>query len=173
MRAALASKCNLWNAGEFYGTPDDNSLTLLRKYFTKCPEDASEVVLNVKGAMRPDLIPDCSPEHVTESVNNCLRMLDGKCKIDMFECGRMDPKVPFAETLGVLKGFVDEGKIGGVALSEVNANTIREAAKITKIVAVEVEVSLWQTDVLKNGIAEACWELGIPITAYVLRSHMR
>lgn len=84
----------------------------------------------------------------------------------MFECARRDPKVPLKETLGALAELVDEGKIGGVALCEVSANTIREAAKITRIVAVEVELSLWSTEPLTNGIAEACFELNIPIIAY-------
>ncbi len=48
------------------------------------------------------------------------------------------------------------------ALSEVIAATIREAAKITKIVAVEVELSLWSREPLTNGIAKACADLDIP-----------
>ena len=115
--------------------------------------------------MRPGPIPDGSPAYVRESVENCLRMLGGKAKIDMFECARRDPNVPLKETLGALAEMVEEGKIGGVALSEVSAATIREAAKITKIVAVEVELSLWERAVLTNGIAEACAELDIPIIA--------
>lgn len=74
--------------------------------------------------------------------------------------------MPLKETLGALAELVDEGKIGGVALCEVSANTIRKAAKITRIVAVEVELSLWSTEPLTNGIAEACFELNIPIIAY-------
>ena len=69
--------------------------------------------------------------------------------------------------MGALAELVDEGKIGGVALCEVSANTIREAAKITKIVAVEVELSPWSTEPLTNGIAEACFEMDIPIIASV------
>lgn len=75
--------------------------------------------------------------------------------------------MPLKETLGALAELVDEGKIGGVALCEVSANTIRKAAKITRIVAVEVELSLWSTEPLTNGIAEACFELNIPIIASV------
>ena len=75
--------------------------------------------------------------------------------------------VPLKKTLGALAELVDEGKIGGVALCEVSANTIREAAKITKIAAVEVELSLWSTEPLTNGIAEACFEMAIPIIASV------
>lgn len=172
MHVALASGCNLWNGGEIYGTPDYNSLTLLNKYYTLYPEDADKVVLNIKGATRPGLQPDGSPEYVRASVENCLRMLGERGRIDMFECARRDPKVPLEKTLRALTELVDEGKIGGVALSEVSANTIREAAKITKIVAVEVELSLFTTEPLTNGIAEACFELDIPIIALVkLHAH--
>ena len=165
MRAALSAGCDLWDGGEFYGTPDLNSLTLLRKYFTKYPEDAEKVILNIKGALKPDMTPDGSPEYVRQSVEHCLEMLGGKGRIDMFECARRDPNTPIEITIATLQELVKEGKIGGVALSEVNANTIREAAKITKILAVEVEISLFSTEPLHNGIAQACDELDIPILA--------
>ena len=67
--------------------------------------------------------------------------------------------------MNALDDLVKEGKIGGVGLSEVSANTIRQAAKYIKIVTVEVELSLWCTDPLSNGISDACYELGIPMTA--------
>ena len=51
-------------------------------------------------------------------------MLGPKGQIDMFECARRDPNVPLAETMGALQECVDEGLIGGVALSEVSAKTI-------------------------------------------------
>ena len=71
MRASLASGCNLWNGGEFYGTPEYNSLTLLKKYYEKYPEDADKVVLNIKGAVNMSKrAPDGSPEFVKSSVNH-------------------------------------------------------------------------------------------------------
>ncbi|GME60211.1 aldo keto reductase [Neofusicoccum parvum] len=166
MRAALAGGCNFWNGGEFYGPPQNNSLTLLEKYYEKYPDDATKVVLSIKGCFGHDMTPDCSPEGVRKSVENSLAMLGEKGKIDIFEPARRDPKVPLEQTLEALAELVKEGKIGGVALSEVNANTIKEAARITKIAAVEIELSLWQTDPLTNGITEACKELDIPIVAY-------
>jgi pyridoxine 4-dehydrogenase len=113
------------------------------------------------------LQPDGSPEFVKKSVNHCLEMLGGRGRIDMFECARRDPNVPLEQTLCALAELVNEDEIGGVALSEVSADTIREAAKITKIVAVEAELSLWSTEPLTNGIAKACAELHIPIIAQV------
>ena len=165
MRASLEAGCNFWNGGEFYGPPERNSLVLLNKYYAKYPEDASKVVLNIKGSVHPNFMPDGSPAFVRQSVENCLKQLGPRGKIDMFECARKDPKTPIEVTMRAMEELVKEGKIGGVALTEVNANTIRAAAKVTKIVAVEAELSLFSTDVLTNGIAEACAELNIPLIA--------
>ncbi|KFY17015.1 hypothetical protein V492_00943 [Pseudogymnoascus sp. VKM F-4246] len=166
MRAALANGSNFWNAGEFYGPPDFNSLTLLEKYFTKFPQDSDEVLLSVKGGLK-DWQPDGSPENVRMSVDNCLRLLNGKKKIDIFECARVDKNTPIETTLKVLdEEYVKTGKIGGIGLSEVSADTIERAVKVCKIVAVEVEVSLWATDIFSNGVAQACARHNIPVVAY-------
>lgn len=63
---------------------------------------------------------------------------------------------------------MEKGLVGGIALSEVSAETIRRAARVVQIVAVENELSLWTRDALSNGVAEVCGELGIPLVAYVL-----
>jgi pyridoxine 4-dehydrogenase len=88
MRTALQAGCNFWNAGEFYGTPEYNSLTLLEEYFTKYPEDAERVVLSIKGGL-VNMSPDGSPEGVRRSMDNCLKLLNGKKSIDIFEYARV------------------------------------------------------------------------------------
>ena len=40
------------------------------------------------------------------------------------------------------KEYIQTGKVGGISLSEVRAETIHEAVKHTKVLAVEVELSL-------------------------------
>lgn len=165
MKASLESGCNFWNAGEFYGTPEYNSLHLMEKYFTKYPEDASKVILSIKGGLN-NMVPDGSPEGIRKSVENCLTLLKGKKSIDIFEMARVDKKTPLETTFKALEEYVKAGKIGGVALSEVNATTIKKAVGITKIVAVEVEVSLFTTHIFDNGVAAACAEHNIPIVAY-------
>jgi pyridoxine 4-dehydrogenase len=185
MRASLAAGCNFWStfdrpqeegtmaltlidAGEFYGTPEFNSLTLMEKYFTKYPDDAVKVVLSIKGGLGSNMAPDGSPEGVRKSIDNCLALLKDKKFIDIFECARVDRNTPIETTLKIMdEEYVKTGKIGGIALSEVSAATIEKAVKVTKIVAVEVELSLWSTDALTNGIAESCAKHGIPLVAYV------
>jgi len=168
MRAALKNGCNFWNGGEFYGPPEYNSLVLLERYFEKYPEDADKVVLSIKGAVGPHgHQPDGSPEEIRRSVEGIIKQLNGRKKLDVFECARRDPKTPLEVTFGVLqKEFIDTGKLGGISLSEVRAETIHEAAKITKVVAVEVELSLFSTEPLHNGVAAACAKYGIPLVAY-------
>jgi pyridoxine 4-dehydrogenase len=167
MRAALAAGANFWNGGEFYGPPQSNSLHLLNAYFTKYPEDADKVVLSIKGGFVPgSWSPSGDRAGVTRSIENCLKVLDGKKKIDIFECARVDPKVPIEETIGYLAEFVKGGKIGGIGLSETAAATIRRAASIHPIAAVEVEYSIFSMDIRNNDVASTCEELDIPIVAY-------
>jgi pyridoxine 4-dehydrogenase len=167
MKAALAQGANFWNAGEFYGPPNANSLQLLHAYFTKYPEDASKVVLSIKGGANPQTYaPTGDKEGVTRSIETCLAVLDGTKSIDIFECARVDPKTPIEETIGYLAEFVKAGKIGGIGLSETSAKTIRRAVSVHPIAGVEVEFSLFSTDIKTNDVASTCAELKIPIVAY-------
>jgi len=74
--------------------------------------------------------------------------------------------VPIEETIGYIAEYVKAGKLGGISLSEVSAKSIRKAHSVHPISAVEVEFSLWATEILENDVAATCAELGIPIIAY-------
>ncbi|OJJ07659.1 hypothetical protein ASPVEDRAFT_142397 [Aspergillus versicolor CBS 583.65] len=167
MKTALQQGSTFWNAGLHYGTPTANSLHLLKYYFTQYPEDADKVVLSVKGAYNVAThTPDCSPEGIRASVDQALAILDGVKKIDVFECARVDPNVPLETSIGTLAQLVKEGKIGGIGISEASAATIRRAHAVHPIAAAEIELSLFTTEPLQNGIAETCHELNIPLIAY-------
>ncbi|KAL2786098.1 NADP-dependent oxidoreductase domain-containing protein [Aspergillus keveii] len=167
MNAALETGATFWNGGHFYGTPENNSLHLLRDYFTKYPENASKVVLSIKSGLTEQKTPDGSAGFINQCVSNCLEILPPSFKkIDIFQCARVDPNVPIEDTMRTLIGLVDAGKFGSIGLSEVGVDTIRRASKITPIAAVEVEFSLFETGILQNGVASVCAELDIPIVAY-------
>lgn len=124
----MATGANFWNGGQFKGTPDYNSLHLLRDYFTERPEAASRVVLSIKGGLTSQRTPDGSEQFVRKSVEDCLAILPPTLKkIDIFECARVDPKTPIETTMQALRKLVEEGKIGAVGLSEVKAETIKRA----------------------------------------------
>lgn len=110
--------------------------------------------------------PDGSRDGIRKSIENILAHFDGKKNIDIFLPARVDPNVPIEETVAAVAEFIKAGIIGGIGLSEVSGATIRRAHAVHPIACVEVEFSLWSTDILTNGVAATCGELGIPILAY-------
>ncbi|KAI1421150.1 voltage-gated shaker-like K+ channel, subunit [Xylaria sp. FL1777] len=168
MHAALANGSNFWNGAEFYGPPEYNTLVLLERYFEKYPEDAEKVVISIKGGVNPKThMMDASPENTRRSLDACISQLKGRKKLDLFGFSRRDPNVPMEETFKVIQEeYINTGKLGGILLSEVRADTIHEAMKYTKVAAVEVEVSLFATDIFENGVAAACAQYDIPVVAY-------
>ncbi|EDU39937.1 aldo/keto reductase [Pyrenophora tritici-repentis Pt-1C-BFP] len=151
MRTALSLGANNWNGGELYGSPERNSLHLLNEYFTKYPGDAEKVVLSIKGGLKKgEMAPDGSRENVRRSIDECLKVLDGKKSLDLFECARVDPNTPIEDTISYIAEYVKDGKLGGISLSEVSAKSIRRAHGVHPISAVEVEFSLWATEILEN-----------------------
>jgi pyridoxine 4-dehydrogenase len=128
LNAAIEKGANFWNGGEFYGTPDWNSCHLLARYFKKYPQNADKVVLSIKGASRlGELRADGSEANIRRSVDACLKALDGTKSIDIFQCARQDPNTTVEQSVSILAQLIKEGKIGGIGLSEVDAETIRRA----------------------------------------------
>ncbi|KAK4226150.1 NADP-dependent oxidoreductase domain-containing protein [Podospora fimiseda] len=166
VKAALDSGCNYFNGGEFYGPPTNNSLTLLKKYYEKYPEDEAKVLLNIKGCLKPNFVIDASTEGVKASVEHSVSLIGGKGRIHQFEPARKDKNLEIEEIVKNLQEQVDAGNVGGISLSEVSAETIRRAAKVGKIESVEIELSLWETTPLEKGVIQTCGELGIPVLAY-------
>lgn len=169
MKEAINHGATFWNSGTFYNLPGNHlaNLKLIRRYFDKYPEDAAKVTLSVKGCFDETTFKNLSdPKDIRASVDETLEALGGVIKVHIFESARIDPSVPLEQTIEVLAEYVKAGKIGGIGLSEVSAKTIRAAAKVHPIAAVEVEFSLVATHIIEDNIPQTCGELGIPIVAY-------
>ncbi|KAI1641362.1 NADP-dependent oxidoreductase domain-containing protein [Biscogniauxia mediterranea] len=168
MKTAIAQGATFWSSADYYGMPEPSAgLALIRRYFKTYPEDASKVTLFIKGCVDfKTMRPKTSREEVLASAEACIKHLDGAKKIDVFGPARVNPAVPFEETFGALKQLVDEGKIGGVGISEAGAQTIEKVNAIYPLSLVEVEFSLWTPDLLANGVAATAKRLDIPLVAY-------
>jgi aryl-alcohol dehydrogenase-like predicted oxidoreductase len=129
----------------------------------------TEVVLATKfGNVRaPDgrfLGIDGSPEYVAAACEASLKRL-GVGHIDLYYQHRVDPKVPIEETVGAMARLVEAGKVRFLGLSEASANTVRRAARVHPIAALQSEYSLWARDVERD-VLPACRECGIGFVAY-------
>jgi len=104
------------------------------------------------------------PDYVRSSCEASLRRL-GVDHIDLYYQHRVDPNTPIEDTVGAMAQLVKEGKIRHVGLSEAGPQTLRRAAKVHEITALQSEYSLWTRDP-ENEVLATCRELGIGFVAY-------
>jgi aryl-alcohol dehydrogenase-like predicted oxidoreductase len=164
LNAALDIGINFLDTADVYGTGDNERL--LGKVLKARRAD---VVLATKfGYMRgPDgayLGINGTPEYVRAACDASLNRL-GVDHIDLYYQHRVDPNVAIEETVGAMAELVVAGKVRHLGLSEASANTIRRAAKVHPIAALQCEYSLWTRDP-EPTVMPACEELGIALVAY-------
>jgi aryl-alcohol dehydrogenase-like predicted oxidoreductase len=107
---------------------------------------------------------DSTPANIRLSVEGSLQRLGVDC-IDLYYQHRVDPKVPIEETVGAMADLITEGKIKHIGLSEAGPDTLRRAAAVAPITALQSEYSLWERDV-ETDILPTCRELGIGFVPY-------
>ena len=164
LNAALDIGINFLDTSDAYGVGANERL--LAKVLNTRRED---VVLATKfGYVRsPEgafLGVSGTPEHVHAACDASLQRL-GVDHIDLYYQHRVDPKVAIEETVGAMAELVKAGKVRYLGLSEASANTIRRAAQVHPITALQSEYSLWSRD-LEAAILPTCEELGIGVVAY-------
>jgi aryl-alcohol dehydrogenase-like predicted oxidoreductase len=104
------------------------------------------------------------PEYVPQACEASLRRL-GVEQIDLYYQHRVDTSVPMEETVGAMARLVQQGKVRFLGLSEAAPTTVRRAAKVHPIAALQSEYSLWTRD-HEREILPTCRELGIGFVAY-------
>jgi aryl-alcohol dehydrogenase-like predicted oxidoreductase len=85
--------------------------------------------------------------------------------IDLYYLHRIDPSIPIEESVGELGRLQDEGKIGGIGVSEASAEQLRRAHATYPLTALQSEYSLWTRDI-EVDILPTVRELGIGFVAY-------
>jgi aryl-alcohol dehydrogenase-like predicted oxidoreductase len=105
-----------------------------------------------------------TPDYVRKSCEGSLRRL-GVETIDLYYQHRVDPNTPIEETVGAMAELVKEGKVRYLGLSEASPKTLRRAARVHPIAALQTEYSLWTRDP-EEEIIPTCRELGVGFVAY-------
>lgn len=107
---------------------------------------------------------DCSPTAIRASVEKSLAALKTD-HIDLYYLHRPDPLVPVEDSVGELARLIGEGKIGALGLSEMSAATVRRAAAVHPVAAVQTEYSPWTRNP-EIAVLETCRELGTTFVAF-------
>jgi aryl-alcohol dehydrogenase-like predicted oxidoreductase len=108
---------------------------------------------------------DSSPENIRRACDASLKRL-GVETIDLYYQHRVDPSTPIEETVGAMAELVRAGKVRALGLSEANPETLRRAAKVHPIAALQSEYSLWSREIETNGVLATCRELEITFVPY-------
>lgn len=162
LTAALDAGVTLLDTADRYGDGHNERLlaTVLR-------DRRDEVVLATKVGFgrSPDGRPaDGRPEHLHTAVRASLRRL-GVESVDLLYLHRVDPQVPVQDSVGALAELVEQGLVHRIGLSEVGPETLRAAAAVHPIAALQSEYSLWSREP-EADVLPVCRELGVTFVAY-------
>ncbi len=108
---------------------------------------------------------DGSAANAKRALEQSLRYLQTD-HIDLWYLHRRDFSRPIEETVTAMADAVKEGKVRSIGLSEVTADTLRAAAKVHPIAAVQSEFSIFTRFVESDGILDACKDVGATLVAY-------
>jgi aryl-alcohol dehydrogenase-like predicted oxidoreductase len=156
---------NFLDTAEIYG-PYKNE-ELLGRFLSEVPREKVVVATKFGFRFSPEGVRgvDSSPQNVRRACDASLERL-GIETIDLFYQHRVDPNVPIEETVGAMAELVSAGKVRTLGLSEAGPETLRRAAKVHPVAALQSEYSLWTRDVETNGVLATCRELGITFVPY-------
>ena len=120
--------------------------------------------IDVKGDGKLVRVIDGRASTLRQQCEDSLRRLQTDV-IDVYYLHRWDKSVPIEESVGALADLVRAGKIRGIGLSEVGAQTLRRAHAVHPIAALQSEYSLWTRNP-EIAVLQACAELGVAFVAF-------
>jgi aryl-alcohol dehydrogenase-like predicted oxidoreductase len=130
------------------------------------PYKAGLVVGTKGGLLRtgPNEWPiDASAKHLEAALHGSLQRLKLD-RIDLYQLHRVDPNVPYEETLEFLQKAQEEGLIRHVGLSEVSVEQIKKAQEYVPVVSVQnmysVDNRKWEAELVytrEQGMAFIPW----------------
>jgi aryl-alcohol dehydrogenase-like predicted oxidoreductase len=161
---ALALGINFLDTADMYGVGKNEELV------GRAIRDRRDQVIlatkfaNVRGPNGEFLGVNGRPEYVKRACEASLKRL-GVTHIDLYYQHRVDPNTPIEDTVGAMAELVEQGKVRFLGMSEAAPGTIRRAANVHPITALQTEYSLWSRDP-EGEILGSCRQLGIGFVAY-------
>ena len=174
VEACLAQGITSFDQADIYGNYESERL------FGKLLKEAPHLVDKIEIITKCDikLLTDKSPErmvkyydtsaaHITQSVDNSLRLMNID-HIDMLLLHRPDPLMDHHETGRALDALIASGKIGSVGVSNFKPWDINllQSAMSNLIVSNQIEISLLAHDAFTNGDIAFAQEKDIALMAW-------
>ncbi|MDH3901720.1 MAG: aldo/keto reductase [Xanthomonadales bacterium] len=160
IKRAFGMGLNFFDTADVYGNGHNESLlgSAVREF-------RQDVILATKfGFLANESGLNGRPEYVKKACDASLTRL-GTDYIDLYYLHRIDPEVPLTETVGAMADLVSAGKVRYLGLSEVSAGSLKKAAAVHPVTALQSEYSIWVRDIEVEIIA-ACRELQVALVPY-------
>lgn len=104
------------------------------------------------------------PEYIRHAVMHSLQRLKTDY-IDLYTLARIDTTIPIEDSIGALAELIAKGVVRYIGLSEASAVSLRKAAAVHPITALQIEYSLWSRDI-EAEVLPTIRKLGIGLVAY-------
>ena len=132
------------------------------------PGTREQVHIATKAAITRDKsgnrVFDNSAEHLEAELDKSLKRM-GIEQVDLFYIHRRDPDMSIEEATENLASLVRSGKAGAIGFSEIAPSSLRRAAAVHPVAAVQSEYSL-STRSPEMGLVQTCAELGTALVAF-------
>src|SRR5579863_6938068 len=165
IHAALEAGITMIDTADFYGMGHNEML--IREALKGGKRERAFVAVKFGSMRGPDLKhygDDARPQAAKNFLAYSLRRL-GTDYVDLYQPSRVDPQVPIEDSIGAIADMVKAGYVRHIGVSEASAKTIRRAAAVHPIAALQIEYSLF-TRGLEREILPTLRELGIALVAY-------
>ena len=165
LETAFANGVTLFDTADSYGAGHNEELLgrFLRGKRDQVVIATKFGLVRAKGSYERRV--DNSPAYIRQACEASLTRL-GVDHIDLYYMHRLNlEQTALEESIGALAELVRQGKIGAIGLCEVSPATLRRAAAIHPVAAVQSEYSLWTRDP-EDGVLRACRDVGAAFCAY-------
>ena len=161
---ALALGVNFFDSADAYG-PFTNEVLLGKALKGRRDEAVIATKFGNRRGEQGEFLGICgTPEFVKSACDASLKRL-GVDYIDVYYQHRVDPTVAIEETVGAMAELVKAGKVRALGMSEAAPATLRRAAAVHPIAALQTEYSLWSREP-EDELLATCRELGVASVAY-------
>ena len=171
IHAALDAGVTLLDTADAYAHDDadvGHNERLVGEALRTWAGDRSTITVATKGGLkRPKgaWVGDGRAKHLRDACDASLHAL-GAESIDLYQLHAVDPKTPIETSVRALAALRDAGKVRALGLCNVTVGDIRVARTIVEIATVQVSLSPFDDENLRNGVAEYCRDNGIRLIAY-------
>lgn len=171
LHAALDAGVTLFDTADAYAWDESDAghnERLIAHALATWRGDRAGVRVATKGGLtRPGgrWVADGRARHLVAAGEASRRAL-GVERIHLYLLHAPDPGTSLATSVRALASLQKDGVVEHIGLCNVSLGQLAEARRIAEIAAVQVEISPWREDNLRNGVAELCAAEGIALLAH-------